>query len=162
MAGRAARLRCLQRRQRRDHACDHGAGRCRFWPVARLVNLGGLFQRASIITGFGWVTAFPAQALHHDIEVMDETGKVLTRRRLPEGAAGIAQLHELIGGLVGEDTDDAEVLVGIETDRGPWPSAQAPLRQGRRSSALVMTADGMVRAREHPDPAIPVPCWRAA
>ena len=32
---------------------------------------------------------------HHDIEVMDEAGKVLARRRLPEGAAGMAQLHEL-------------------------------------------------------------------
>ena len=29
----------------------------------RLVNLGGLFQRASIITGFTWLTALFAQAL---------------------------------------------------------------------------------------------------
>jgi transposase len=62
---------------------------------------------------------------HHDVEVMDETGKVLARRRLPEGAAGIAQLHGLIGGALGEDADDAEVLVGIETDRGPWVAALA-------------------------------------
>jgi transposase len=60
---------------------------------------------------------------HHDVEVMDETGKVLARRRLPEGAGGLAQLHALIGGLLGEDADDAEVLVGIETDRGPWVAA---------------------------------------
>ena len=58
---------------------------------------------------------------HHDIEVMDEAGKVLARRRLPEGAAGMAQLHELAGAdLPGED---AEVVVGIETGRGPWVSA---------------------------------------
>jgi transposase len=58
---------------------------------------------------------------HHDIEVMDEAGKVLARRRLPEGAAGMAQLHELVGAhLPGED---AEVVVGIETDRGPWVAA---------------------------------------
>jgi hypothetical protein len=31
----------------------------------RLVNLGGLFQRASIITGFGWLTALSARALQH-------------------------------------------------------------------------------------------------
>jgi transposase len=62
---------------------------------------------------------------HHDVEVMDETGKVRARRRLPEGAAGIAQLHGLIGGTLGEDADDAEVLVGIETDRGPWVAALA-------------------------------------
>jgi transposase len=60
---------------------------------------------------------------HHDVEVMDEAGKVLARRRLPEGVAGIAQLHELIGRHLGEDADAAEVIVGIETDRGPWVTA---------------------------------------
>lgn len=34
-----------------------------FGQSPRLVNLGGLFQRASIITGFGWLTALCAQAL---------------------------------------------------------------------------------------------------
>jgi len=57
---------------------------------------------------------------HHDIEVMDEAGKVLARRRLPEGAAGMAGLHALVGGLLGEAAGDSEVLVGIETDHGPW------------------------------------------
>ena len=52
---------------------------------------------------------------HHDIEVMNESGKVLAKRRLPEGVAGIAQLHELIGRYPGEDDVDAEVVVGIKT-----------------------------------------------
>ena len=60
---------------------------------------------------------------HHDVEVMDEAGKVLAKRRLPEGVAGMTQLHELIGRLLGEDADDAEVVIGIETDRGPWVAA---------------------------------------
>jgi len=60
---------------------------------------------------------------HHDIEVMDEAGKVLARKRLPEGVAGIAQLHGLVGAYLGEDADGAEVTVGIETDRGPWVTA---------------------------------------
>jgi transposase len=60
---------------------------------------------------------------HHDVEVMNEAGKVLARRRLPEGVAGIAQLHALIGAHLGEDADEAEVVVGIETDRGPWVTA---------------------------------------
>ena len=60
---------------------------------------------------------------HHDIEVMDQAGKVLAKRRLPEGAAGMAQLHELVGAHLGEDDEDAEVVVGIETDRGPWVTA---------------------------------------
>jgi hypothetical protein len=37
-----------------------GAG---FGQSPRLVNLGGLFQRASIITGFAWLTALSARAL---------------------------------------------------------------------------------------------------
>ena len=60
---------------------------------------------------------------HHDIEVMDEAGRVLARRRVPEGVAGIGQLHELIGRFVPEQGTDAEVQVGIETDRGPWVAA---------------------------------------
>jgi transposase/transposase IS116/IS110/IS902 family protein len=60
---------------------------------------------------------------HHDVEVMDEAGKVLARKRVPEGAAGMSQLHGLIGRHVPEDADDAEVVIGIETDRGPWVAA---------------------------------------
>ena len=63
---------------------------------------------------------------HHDIEVMDEAGQVLARRRLPEGVAGIGQLHELIGRFVpvaAGDSVAAEVQVGIETDHGPWVTA---------------------------------------
>ena len=60
---------------------------------------------------------------HHDIEVMDEAGRVLAKKRLPEGVAGMARLHELTGRYLGGDAEDAEVVVGIETDRGPWVAA---------------------------------------
>ena len=60
---------------------------------------------------------------HHDIEVMDEAGKVLARRRLPEGTAGMALLHALVGGFLDEEADGADVVIGIETDRGPWVTA---------------------------------------
>jgi transposase len=50
---------------------------------------------------------------------MDATGQRLAKARLPEGVAGMARLHAMIGEQLGEDTE-AEVLVGIETDRGPW------------------------------------------
>jgi len=56
------------------------------------------------------------------VELMDELGRVLARRRLPEGVAGMARLHELTGQQLG-DNEDAEVVVGIETDRGPWVAA---------------------------------------
>jgi hypothetical protein len=35
----------------------------------------------------------------------------------------MARLHELIGEQLGEDADDAEVIIGTETDRGPWVAA---------------------------------------
>lgn len=60
---------------------------------------------------------------HHDVELMDQAGRRLARARLPEGVAGIARLHAMIGEQLGEDADEAEVLVGTETDRGPWVAA---------------------------------------
>ena len=33
---------------------------------------------------------------HHDIELVDDQGRVLTRRRFPEGIEGIAGLHALV------------------------------------------------------------------
>ena len=60
---------------------------------------------------------------HHDVELMDERGRVLARGRLPEGVAGMARLHELVGEQLGEDADDAEVVIGTGTDRGPWVAA---------------------------------------
>jgi transposase len=59
---------------------------------------------------------------NHDVEVQNENGRVLGRAKLPEGIAGIARLHAMIGEHLGED-DAAEVVVGIETDRGPWVQA---------------------------------------
>jgi transposase len=57
---------------------------------------------------------------HHDVYLMDEGGKRLTSRRLPEGLVGVRQLHELIASHV-EDPD--QVIIGIETDRGLWVGA---------------------------------------
>src|SRR5215472_7995560 len=54
---------------------------------------------------------------------MTGAGKVLAKRRLPEGVAGMARLHELTGRFLGEGAEDAEVVIGIETDRGPWVAA---------------------------------------
>ena len=60
---------------------------------------------------------------NHDIELQDGDGQVLTRRRLPEGVAGIADLHALVADHLGDDDQPDQVLVGIETDRGPWVQA---------------------------------------
>jgi hypothetical protein len=61
---------------------------------------------------------------HHDVELMDAEGRALARGRLPEGVAGMTRLHAMIAGLVGDGgLGEVEVLVGIETDRGPWVAA---------------------------------------
>ena len=60
---------------------------------------------------------------HHDIEILDETGRRLVRRRLPEGAAGIATLHAVIADHLDDDAESDQVVIGIETDRGPWVQA---------------------------------------
>lgn len=57
---------------------------------------------------------------HHDICVLDEQGKMLAKKRVPEGLEGIRQVHE----MVAEHSDDpSEVVVGIETDRGLFVQA---------------------------------------
>jgi transposase len=66
---------------------------------------------------------------HHDVEIVDEQGQRLARRRLPEGVEGVAELHALVGDHLGDrperdvPDDPAQVVVGIETDRGPWVQA---------------------------------------
>ena len=85
-----------------------------------------------LFVGDDWAEA------HHDIEIQDEQGRRLVRRRLPEGMAGIAGLHELIGEHVGQDDgeldDPGQVVVGIETDRGSW--VQALLAAGYQVFAI--------------------------
>lgn len=54
---------------------------------------------------------------HHDVELMDQAGSTLVRRRLPEGVEGVSALHALIAEHAAEAD---EVAVGIETDQGMW------------------------------------------
>ncbi len=54
---------------------------------------------------------------------MNDTGDRLASRRLPEGLAGIGRLHELIAEHA---QDPAQVVIGIETDRGLWVDAFRP------------------------------------
>ena len=67
---------------------------------------------------------------HHDVEIVNERGRRLARRRLPEGLDGITRLHALIAQFFPEEWADLEpaeaasrVKVGIETERGPWVQA---------------------------------------
>ena len=68
---------------------------------------------------------------HHDVQLMNEAGERLAARRLPEGVTGVATLHELIAQHA---SDPGEVVIGIETERGPWVSAL--LAAGHRVYAI--------------------------
>lgn len=70
-----------------------------------------------LFVGNDWAEA------HHDIEIQDSGGRVLIRRRLPEGADGLTELHALVADHLGDEEEPDQVLVGIETDRGGWVQA---------------------------------------
>src|ERR1700758_5659489 len=81
---------------------------------------------------------------HHDVHVTDEAGQRRAARRLPEGLGGIRQLHELIA----EHADEpAQVVVGIETDRGLWVAALAAA--GYQVFAINPLAVARYRDRHH-------------
>jgi len=67
---------------------------------------------------------------HHDVEIEDETGRRLALARLPEGLEGITRFHALVAKHAPAEWVDlpteeiaSRVIVGIETDRGPWVTA---------------------------------------
>ena len=67
---------------------------------------------------------------HHDVEIVAEDGRRLARRRLPEGLAGMSQLHALIAGFLPQEWADLppgeaarRVKAGTGTGRGPWVAA---------------------------------------
>ena len=57
---------------------------------------------------------------HHDVCLMDEGGTRLGFARLPEGLEGVARFHQMVAEHA---SDAAEVVIGIETDRGLWVAA---------------------------------------
>jgi|SRR5580692_9663945 transposase len=81
---------------------------------------------------------------HHDVYAMDEDGERLAARRLPEGLAGIRQLHELIAAHAEEPE---QVVIGIETDRGLWVGALTAA--GYRVYAVNPMAASRYRDRHH-------------
>jgi len=81
---------------------------------------------------------------HHDVYVMDEAGKRLGSRRLPEGLAGISKLHELIAAHA---TQPEQVVIGIEIDRGLWVCALSAA--GYQVYAINPMAVARYRDRHH-------------
>jgi transposase len=90
------------------------------WSIRKLLESSGsvlvpVDERSQMIfVGVDWAEA------HHDVFVEDERGKRVGGGRLPEGVEGIARFHDLVGGHL---EDPAEVVIGIETDRGLFVAA---------------------------------------
>ena len=95
---------------------------------------------------------------HHDVYLMNDTGDRLASRRLPEGLAGMRVFHELIA----EHAEDpAQVVIGIETDRGLWVDALTAA--GYQVFAVnPLAAPATATATTSPEPS-PMPltpnCW---
>ena len=68
----------------------------------------------TVFVGDDWAEA------HHDVHLMNESGDRLAAAKLAEGLEGIARLHALVADHV---EDPAEVVIGIETERGLWVQA---------------------------------------
>ena len=81
---------------------------------------------------------------HHDVYLMNDTGDRLASRRLPEGLAGIGRLHELIAAHA---ESPAQVVIGIETDRGLWVDALTTA--GYQVFAINPLAAARYRDRHH-------------
>ena len=52
---------------------------------------------------------------HHDVAVLDEQGRLLASQRIPEGVEGLGPAARRAGRT---GAGPAQVLVGVETDRG--------------------------------------------
>jgi transposase len=52
---------------------------------------------------------------HHDVCLLDADGKTVTRKRVPDGLAGVTQIHELVAKHAAKGEP---VCVGIEIDHG--------------------------------------------
>lgn len=92
---------------------------------------------------------------HHDVEIQDEQGHRLAKAQLPEGLAGMAGLHALIAkhapdgwADLADDQAAQNVVVGIETDRGPW--VQALLAAGYQVYAINPMSASRYRQRHSP------------
>jgi transposase len=120
--------------------------------VVRLVTGGDRVEGAGealLFVGDDWAEE------HHDVEVMDASGRRIAKARLPEGMAGMTRLHAMIARALGDDiegdieSDAAQVKIGIETDRGPWVQALVaagytvypvnPLQAARYRERLVLS-----------------------
>lgn len=80
----------------------------------------------------------------HDVYLMDGNGQRLASRRLSEGLDGIRGFAQL---MAAHCADPAEVVIGIETDRGLWVTAL--VEAGHQVYAINPMAMARYRERHH-------------
>jgi hypothetical protein len=66
-------------------------------------------EEPMIFVGIDWAEA------QHDVRIVDAEGRPLAGGRVPEGLDGVGRVQAMVGAHA---ADPAEVVVGIETDRG--------------------------------------------
>ena len=92
-----------------------------------------------LFVGDDWAEA------HHDIEIVDEAGARLARRRFPEGIAGIAALHALIADHLGDDDEPENVLV---REKGGGGELKWDLAREKHVSGYLVYEIGRASCRE--------------
>ena len=112
-----------------------------------------------VFLGIDWAEA------QHELCLTDAAGAVLARRQIPDGLAGVRQLHALVAQHAGEG---AEVLVGIERDRGLLVQAvvaagyqgSIPARTGEPVALTTRFSAGQVYPRAYGGTiGFPAVCW---
>jgi Transposase len=95
---------------------------------------------------------------HHDLCLLDQDGGVLAARRITDGLAGVGELHALVAAHA---EDPAQMVVGIETDRGCWsPHCWPPATRCMRSTRGWWAATAAATRSGEPSPTAGTPrCW---
>ncbi|MGV9776934.1 hypothetical protein ACWDS7_33530, partial [Streptosporangium sp. NPDC003464] len=72
---------------------------------------------------------------HHDVELMDASGRRSAKGRLPEATVGMTKLHAMIAEQLDEAAEEAQAVIGIET-----AAVQAALRTEHLGRPAAVTA----------------------
>jgi Transposase len=75
------------------------------------LTVSRLEQRRTSCCLLGWTGG----EAHHDLCLLDQDGRVLATRRIPDRLAGVGELHALV---VAHAHQPGQVALGVETDRG--------------------------------------------
>src|SRR5262245_58263732 len=105
-AGRWDRVRLNRREGHRALLLERRASR---WDRPALCSVQ-MEEDLKVFCGIDWAEQ------HHDVALVDETGRQVAKRRIADSVAGFGELVDMLAAV--SDRDDAEIPVAIETPRG--------------------------------------------